>query len=102
MHGALGPPSPGAHSIKGEAHQFPESRGLSAGLVFLSVRSPARGGPCLVRAPLFFAPCMVLSAPPHLGPIPSECVCVQRLDVLPMDAHRAGQRTMALALHDMT
>ena len=75
---------------------------MSAGLVFLSVRSPARGGPSLVRAPLSFAPCMVLSAPPHLKPIPSECVCVCRLDVLPMDAHWADQRTKALALHDMT
>ena len=71
-----------APTVYGETHQFPESRGLSAGLVFLSVRSPAHGGPCLVRAPLFFAPCMVLSAPPHLGPIPSK--------VRPTSSHKAG------------
>ena len=65
-----------ASTVYGETHQLPESRGLSAGLVFLSVCSPACGGPSLVRAPLSFAPCMVLSAPPHLGHIPSECVRV--------------------------
>ena len=86
-------------TVQGETHQFPESRGLSAGLVFLSVRLAARDGPCLVQAPLFFAPCMVLSAPPHLGPGVRVCATAGRsADGRPLE----GQRTMALALHDMT
>ena len=79
-----------ASTVYGETLQFPESRGLLAGLVFLSVRSPARGGPSLVRAPLSFAPCMVLSAPPRLGPIPSK--------VRPSSSQKAGacQRDLCL------
>ena len=76
--------------IKGETHWLPERRGLSAGPVSSSVRSPARGRPFLAWAPSSLAPFTVLSAPPHLGPNSSECVCVYRLDVLPMDAPQGG------------